>query len=80
MVCYSSWHHQNVQEPDEAFLVAWDEEACGYIYFTVCDLPADQSRASEAVWVVAVVGGTVVEVGAYYDGLCGWIAKVTGRT
>ena len=38
------------------------------------------SRASEAVWVATVVGDTAVEVGAYYDGLCGWIAEVTGRT
>ena len=60
--------------------MAWDEEAGGYLCFSVCDLPADQSRASEAVWVVAAVGGTAVEVGAHYDGFCGWIAEVIGRT
>ena len=60
--------------------MAWDEEACGDLCFSVCDLPADQSKASEAVWVVAAVEGTAVEVGAYYDGLCGWVAEVTSRT
>ena len=69
-----------MQEIEEAFLVAWDEEACGYLcFFLVCDLPANQSRASEAVWVVTTVGGTAVEVGAYYDGFCGWIAEISGR-
>ena len=60
--------------------MAWDEEACGYLCFTVCDLPVDQSRASEAVWFVTAVEGTAVEVGAHYDGLCGWITEVTGKT
>ena len=60
--------------------MAWDEEACGDLCFSVCDLPADQSRASEAVWVVTAVGDTAAEVGAHYDGLCGWIAEVSGRT
>ena len=60
--------------------MAWDEEACGYLCFSVCDLPADQSRALEAIWVATAVEGTVVKVGAYYDGLCGWIADVTGKT
>ena len=80
MICYSSRCHQNVHELEETFLVAWDEEACSYLCFTVCNLPADQSRASEAVWFVIDVGGIVVEGGAYYDGLCGWIVEVTGRT
>ena len=60
--------------------MAWDEEACGYLCFIVCDLSTDQSRAPEAVWVVAAIGDTAVEVGAYYDGFCGWIAEVSGRT
>ena len=60
--------------------MVWDEEACGYLCFIVCDLPADQSRVSEAVWVATAVGGTAVEVRAHYDGLCGWVAEVTGRT
>ena len=59
--------------------MAWDEEACGDLCFSVCDLPANQSRALEAVRVTTAIGGTVVEVGAYYDGFCGWIAEVSGR-
>ena len=59
-------------------MVAWDEEARGDLCFSVCDLPAEQSRASEAVRVVAAVRGTAVEVGACYDGFCGWFAKVLG--
>ena len=60
--------------------MAWDEEACSFLCFTVCDLPVDQSRASEAVWFTSAVGDTVVKVGAYYDGLCGWIVEVTCDT
>ena len=44
------------------------------------DLPAGKSRASEANRFDSIVADSQVEVGAYYDGLCGWIAEVSGRT
>ena len=71
LVCYSSGFHQNVQELEETFLVAWDEEAHSYICFSVFDVPAGQGRASEAIWFASVIANTTMEMGAHYDGFCG---------